>query len=396
MSNSASKLRFLLVQLVLCAAVILIIDITCYLYLGETFTRHFGGYRRNFQESLLSYSSIGGRAGYPRNYFIPHPDRGFDIGPNRHGTHVITDEAFSYPVWSNSFGCFDKEWDVVPSGYFYFAGDSFTWGYAPYETKFATVFERLTGVSSLKCGVTHTGQAHQFSKFLDITAKVGAFPRKVIVGFVPNDPANDYAHPHTTVIDGWQVDKVYLDSKYNLVTVDDAWISEQIKEKQVRFAKQRGKERNNRAFINFIKNYSITAQLANRSYHYLINWLTNSNMGVYAVAELGTKGGHLAYDHFAFAEHNKNIVREWQAHSINNHYKLVFVLIPKISYSSEPDFYNELKRFMDISGILYIDLGDEFIRRHLNPGKIYWPNDGHLSPSGNKIAGEILSEKLLD
>ena len=123
-------------------------------------------------------------------------------------------------MYAAALGCFDVEWSPPPTDYYYFAGDSMTWGYAPYETKFATVFETLTGIDSVKCGVTHTGTIHQFAKFREVTAKIGTLPKKVFVGYFFNDTANDYAHPHSTVVDGWLIDDAYLDAGADITSTN--------------------------------------------------------------------------------------------------------------------------------------------------------------------------------
>lgn len=162
--------RTIVLQIILLLVTLAIMDAALYFLLPHTMARNLIGYRsRQLPETLGS--QILGRAKYPHDYFVPHQERGFDIGAGRSGFHYV--EHFSYPVWANSFGCFDREWTPPDTNYVYFAGDSFTWGYAPYDDRFVNVFERLSGIPSLKCGVSHTGQLHQFSKFKEITAAIG-------------------------------------------------------------------------------------------------------------------------------------------------------------------------------------------------------------------------------
>lgn len=90
------------------------------------------------------------------------------------------------------FGCYDDEWkkDTLANGV-YLVGDSFTWVYVEYEKKFGTLPEEMIGTKVYACGVTHTGQAHQFYKFIKLFNK-GIKPRVVIVNIVVNDLNNDY------------------------------------------------------------------------------------------------------------------------------------------------------------------------------------------------------------
>jgi len=89
-------------------------------------------------------------------------------------------DRVTYPIWSNSIGCFDKE-HTRYDPYIYFAGDSFTWGYAPFEEQFGTLVEKMTGVRILKCGVSHTGQCHQYHKFIEIVEQIGHLPKALFV-----------------------------------------------------------------------------------------------------------------------------------------------------------------------------------------------------------------------
>ena len=180
-------------------APVLAFDIISFWLLPAGYLLQFREYRRD------SGPEVGGFADYPRYYFVRHPQRGFDIGTNRRTDHWV--DGVTYPIWSNAIGCFDKE-HTRYDPYVYFAGDSMTWGYTPFEQKFGTLIENMTGVRILKCGVTHTGQRHQYQKFIEIVEQIGRLPRALFVFYYWNDIANDYAHPHSTVIDGWQVNNV--------------------------------------------------------------------------------------------------------------------------------------------------------------------------------------------
>ena len=120
--------------------------------------------RRIFPEYYRQPTSFG--RGYPRYHFIKHLERGFDISYN--SKKVFSNfprESKPYPVWGNHIGCFDENIDNQSKYKIYLAGDSQTWGYAPLEKKFGTKLENELGIDVAACGVTHTGQQHQFQKF---------------------------------------------------------------------------------------------------------------------------------------------------------------------------------------------------------------------------------------
>jgi hypothetical protein len=86
------------------------------------------------------------------------------------------------------------------------------------------------------------------------------------------------------------------------------------------------------------------------------------------------------------AEHNKTAIYRWKADSLAKGYELFSLLF------EQGDFYVEVKRFLHDNGITYVDLGDEFHKRHIRSDELFWPVDGHFSPNGNQLVGKILSE----
>jgi len=196
--------------LVAAVAAALAFDTLSYRLMPDRYVSQFPDYRRRERNRIW--------IGNPRDYFVKHPRRGFDIGTNVRTHHRV--DGVPYLIWGNSIGCFDREYNQ-DNPYIYFAGDSFTWGYAPFEQKFGTLIENTTGVRILKCGVTHTGQRHQYEKFRDIVSEIGRLPKALFVFYYWNDYVNDYAHPHSTVYDGWLLDKVAVDGNSRLVHFTD-------------------------------------------------------------------------------------------------------------------------------------------------------------------------------
>jgi hypothetical protein len=192
-------LRLVTTQFILITVTILFFDLISYFLLPARIVRVFPPYR--FDESAKTTDIISRRAKPARQpYYVAHPERGFDIGAERHSYNVTETER--YAISSNELGCFDKPWKQTSEDYIYLAGDSFSWGMAPLEKTFGFLFEAATGILTAKCGVSHTGQLHQFSKFIEVTSKIGRLPKRVVVGYYVNDFANDNAYPHSTVVEG--------------------------------------------------------------------------------------------------------------------------------------------------------------------------------------------------
>jgi hypothetical protein len=200
-------MKTIFLNIILSIFVVAVFDLASYWLIPENYVTTFKSYRKDSNPTKLRTE------GWPINYHIAHKERGFDIGKTKSARHVVG--GLVYPVWSNSVGCFDKEHPDL-SNYVYFAGDSFTWGYAPFEDKFGTLMEQSSGISILKCGVTHTGQRHQFSKFVSIVKQISILPKAIFVFHFENDVANDYAHPTSTVIDGRLIDTVSINQENKL------------------------------------------------------------------------------------------------------------------------------------------------------------------------------------
>src|SRR4051794_6812867 len=152
-----------------------------------------------------------------RDYYVADPERGFDIAPNRPSTPHYVDGTL-YPVWSNSLGCFDVEPEIADR-YVYLAGDSFAWGFTPFEDKLGTVLERRLGVPVLKCGVSGAGELHELAKMRHVIAAAGKKPALIIDAYFANDVQDDLAYPSATVVDGWLATKVLVaerDGRYEL------------------------------------------------------------------------------------------------------------------------------------------------------------------------------------
>jgi hypothetical protein len=367
---------------------ILMIDVAAWYGLPPRFAVLLPGYRQPFFAGVS-----GGRGKYPNGYFMAHPERGFDIAPNVRGTHFV--EGLTYPVWSNQYGCFDDPWERPPRDYDYFAGDSMTWGYSPYDTKFATVFQARTGIDTVKCGVTHTGTLHQFAKFREVTARIGTLPKKVFVGYFHNDTADDFAHPVATVERGWLVDAAYVDRDMRLVRVDHDWIARQVDD----YLATRSRES---VLAKRLLEYSFTAQVVAGMYERIRNVVRPPRP--FASFERGTapdgrtlydlnyltrlqgEPGYLAYTSFEPARRNREALVRWQEDADARGYELVVLLF------ETSDYYREVQRFLAHHHVAYISLPAEFRKRGLRDKDLYWPIDGHFSPYGNRMVGEILAD----
>lgn len=329
--------------------------------------------------------------GYPQYHFENSDVRGFDIASGVEAFSQQPPESGGYKVWGNSLGCFDSEsiFDGRPE--VYLAGDSFTWGYAPFGYKFGTLIESHLSISILKCGVTHTGQRHQFSKFKEITRKIGVFPKIVIFNVVANDIANDFAFPHSKIVDGFQYEDTFLekrDSKFVVVRKDIEDL-----ESDHRTALKASKTKK-RQIKNYLKNYSATAVLLAAVKQKILSYYNYEVSGTrhYSVYGLYPLSDSYPIDRY-FSKANRNVLIEWNDHSIAKDYRLLVSLVPlKDLYGI--DYYRDFKKFLENAKIDYVDFEDYVAKNNIEHDTLYWNDDDHFNIEGNRLYAVHL-EKVL-
>lgn len=408
-------------------------DALMYHMLPISYSKGFTEYRK------APAPSVPGRSEYPQYYFVDHPTRGFDIGLNQQGTHWV--EGVEYPIWSNSLGCFDGEHSQA-SDYVYFAGDSFTWGYAPFEQKFGTLVEQQGDIDIFKCGVTHTGQRHQFEKFRDIVEQHGSAPKAVFVFYTANDLANDYAHPHTAVMLGWQIDSVGLDTNNTIVRYTDTELKQKFEQALAKLDRKRRLWWQSAA--KPLLRYSLSANILNgvsekvkvaieegqqpnapatASQQQPELATAEASLAEPAPAEDGSPavepepvehatltpqqrqeakslyllpaGDHHGYGFIdnPYSLPNKQALLDFKTYSQRQGTKYIVVLIPGKWIPNDTLWYQELHSFLRDNEIEYLDLATAFAERDLRTEDLYWVHDGHFSPAGNKQVADILIER---
>jgi hypothetical protein len=392
-----------LVVLVAILVSMVIVDVLGYAFLPPQYTEALPGYRSTWDNQLA--------IGYARGYFRRDAQLGFDIEANANATAYV--DGTKYPIFSNSVGCFDKRdvADFQNNNWVYFAGDSFTWGFAPYETKFATEFERLTGIKTAKCGVPHTGTRHEFEKFKLTVQRIGFVPSLVFVAFFENDLQNDFAHPHSTVIDGWLADNAYASAPRTLGLYRPplSLLEEAVRRELngplsgsrphgplVRLA---GLLNKNSLSLNLLEYWGLklieiadpTARVGHSKFGYSIYYLDDP-----AKPARPENNKALEMQNSLLAEPTKQAMLEWQKHANEMRYRLVFVIVPRKPQVEDvghyPDYYAQVKTFLNSHAIEHVDLTERFREEGLAARDLYWEHDAHFNQSGNLAVGRILAD----
>jgi len=412
-------LRALAVQLLIALATIGVLDAILFFATPDDIAMRFPGYRQGF-----IMGDVIGR-GYPRGYFEANAERGFDIKPTavpRTDLVHYTDEL-SYNIWSNSIGCFDTPVGPLPETYWYLAGDSVAWGHAKYEDLMGTMIQKIKGVEILQCGVTHTGQRHQFSKFLDIGKTLGRWPARVFVVYSPTDTVNDYMHPHGSVVDDGLADTKMLTRDNEIVELDQGWFDQARAEREAAKPSATTGAPQNFSLSRFLLEYSMTSQILNAGLHALndrapwlgrhigvlgeepmLDWFDRYSVykgqklyDLHRLTYLQTQDGHLNYENFKYADANKAVIKQWRDHALANGYSLEFVLPhpgPPSLYdpADATNFYKETMAYLSSLGIKYYDVTAELNKRGVETDDLYWELDAHMSGYGNQVVGRILAE----
>jgi hypothetical protein len=310
-----------------------------------------------------------GRA-YPRGYFVANEARGFDIAP---GFAPLEYGFFdgTMNVFSNRYGCLDRN-DAVASPYVLVLGDSFAWGYAPYETKWGTLLEKKLGVPVAKCGVTHSGQLHQLSKGRDVVAALGAPPRLVVVSYYINDPVDDLLFPQATVIEGFLTDQNRLVDGAVQRLGHDALMERYRKWQSGDLTQANLDSPSGRPGL--LRRSSVVASLFVRLSRDFAD--RRDRKKVEAASTLANRKG---IDGLA----------DW-THAIGA--RLLFVLIPP--REMKRDYYVDLKGYLDGKSIAYLDLYPTFKARPGGVASYYWPVDIHWTPQGNAAVADLVEAEI--
>ncbi len=372
------KIKLLGFQLIIGIA---LFDLSAALLFRQKVRMLYGNY-------LNARAGIG--RGYPRYHHYAVKKRGFDIRPNSAKTLVTQkpSEHKGYLVWGNNIGCFDNELKPNQKYDIYLAGDSYTWGYTSFERKFGTLLEGMRKVKIAKCGVTHTGQAHQFDKFKDIVNNIGYYPKIVIVSIYKNDVYNDYIYPSTTIIKGYQVDYKKL--------VNGKILKIPFNELENRFKSWSYSQTNNRKFLRdllSLKHWSATYVIIDHGIRrinelYLRNRLESKPLkkSPFSKEAYNIKN--------PYSRHHMQLIAKWLKDARINQYQLIFVTIPdKKSTSSTYAGFHQYLNIIDGTAWDFADF--VFSKFSLDEkSRLFWVNDPHFNERGNQIYADYLHQNL--
>lgn len=351
---------------------------------------------------------------YPRYYFAADDTMGYDLSPSfPPSDFTLTDYGNAqhgyFKIWTNEIGCYDRPASTAERAIL-LVGDSFSWGYVPFEDTWASAVERETGSRVLRCGVGGFGPKQARLKSARVIRRLGS-PSLVLLGyFIGNDLMDDYLFPQATVNDGYLATKVSLanDATGERRVLTDAEI-----------------EANKKAALEPPHGLGIVKTFI--ADHSIIYNLLRNNPGLRRLAAsvgladpppatgiplIFRPAGRRPWLEGAWQEQLDSL-RAFAAEVKGKGSQLVVVIIPtreQVYPGRRPPGEAEwdgpdqrVRRFLETEGIPAIDLLEEFRKVVGRSGStdssdatsLYWPNDIHLGLAGNRLTGMIVGRYLL-
>lgn len=331
----------------------------------------------------------------PQHYFAAHKERGFDIIPGARGTHFVPDVG-TYNVWSNDLGCYDEPFvaEKFRNGYIYLAGDSYTWGFIPYEDHFAEILRRRLPLPLLRCGVTNTGQRHQLSKFREITERTGLLPEIVIVTYIANDMADDYAYPQSTIVDGWMVPRVELDASDNLIPLSEGELHERVR-RATTFPKRSAMARIKAALLRYSVSLNLLRSLMmmQKEPEQAIESDSHPTPDRRGFWQLYAGADQYPWKDRKLSTPNHQALLEWQMDARERGYQLVVAIPGNYDTTNIADYFKDMSNELRSEGFIVFDASTELAALP-DPTALFHPRDGHFNQAGQKFYANFLEHSL--
>ena len=330
--------------------------------------------------------------GFPKNYFINDIDRGFDISksPGIFKMKIPTEISNTYNGYANSLGCNDQEKKTNRNKIIYLAGDSFTWGFVPTKKRFSNILSNeLKKFDVYNCGVPHTGQFHQFSKFLQIFRNLKNLDI-VIINIFENDIENDFFYPHSEVLNGYLIDNKDWCLNNNEIKI--------FKKSSDDLKKNFNNSNLKNYIISKIARNSATSNILYYGYKSFYNTVVIKNFTSFQCPKLSSN--IYEYSNFNqklmddFLKKYKFKLQKWINHSKENDYEIIFSIISKKNTQRK-----ELQIIFDYiqrQNIKVFKFDDYISEANIIKKNLYWKYDIHLNIEGHKEYATYLKKAIND
>lgn len=314
---------------------------------------------------------------YPKDYFVSDDRLGYMIRKNvATTTHYFADGK--YNIWSNSLGCFDIEHQS--DKYVYLTGDSFAWGFTPFENKWGTVMENILQFPVYKCGVGGYGTKQELIK-TQIDIGTSSNPELIVLSYLSgNDIEDDTNFPNYSIYQGYLVNNLY-----KVLDEDEA---EKIYNNLYSYCTKDPQNKIIQGLKCWLGNHSIIYNLSKDIGRRLILMTLPQAFNTKLGLIVNEKKEKYVEDNQKFESHLLNLL-SFKALADKYNSKLLIVVLPGEN-TRQIEFLNQMS-------IDYLDLDKEFAKYVPDYRKdLYWKKDGHWNPRGNQLAGYIVSKYILE
>ncbi len=354
--------------------------------------------------SQVQYRYVSPQA--PKGYFQFDPELGYDIVPNfATSTHRFSD--LNYPMWGNSIGCFDTEYDGS-TPYIYVGGDSMAWGFARLEDKWGKKVQNLLGIRTVTCGVNGFGARQEVIKARRTISKLPEPPKVMIVTYFNNDVGDDTVFPNYNIVDGYVVfgqGQCSLEQKLEISPLEATSTCNVAPMKYPWFQYFKFKLGLNSVLYSMVsQSFGKKIKSALQPYKDHLGFL--SPIFPWLVPPKPTE----VEKEIAVQQTNTDLV--WKFHESNvlamkklaDSYgaKLMFIVIPDdesvYATSTKPEWITQrMVTFLKANNIHHIDLWRDFHdRNHGKERTFFWPLNGHINVEGNQLTGLLVTKYVLE
>ncbi len=318
----------------------------------------------------LHYTPLRGYAKgsvLPQDYIRSKPGSDFDIVPE-YATSTVYLPDRSQAIWSNEYACFDMPFISGTSPYIYVTGDSFAWGFAPFESKWGTLLEQYLAMRVAKCGILGYGTNQELQKASENIEQMGT-PKLIVVSFYQNDIGDDtwFLAPEYKNLRNANLARYQCFSQ-NIANDALCWLWYHSIFFNILFSTQYNSPLGTLVPKAFSSVYGYAGDV----------------LPVEGRPEVFTKEGILGFKSFAASVDSK----------------LLFVMVPSkhsIAKGGTTLPVNDaIREFLEENQIEYIDLYPTFTQVSSGAGdRLYWAHDSHFNIEGNKLTGLLVAEYVL-
>ena len=230
-----------------------------------------------------------------------------------------------------------------------------------------------------------------------VIAAVGRKPALVVDAYFANDVQDDLAYPSATVVDGWLATKVLLaerDGRYELRPRSPADLEAAAAAIPVPEVGPFD------GLWYSLSKYSLSFDIARgllptagKKAHGQRGRDAGQEGRTYR-PELWERDGRFWYADNPYAARNRAALGEMKAYADASGVPLLLLLIPPKGHAADPHYYDELKEALRTMGIGFVDAADYFAGKGYRWWELYWPQNGHLDPNGNRVVGDLLAERI--